>query len=399
MDRPAFLQPGRIGPVALKNRLVRAPTSESMAEPDGRVNDALKKLYGELARGGAGLIVTGHLFVEARGQYSPRQMGIHDDALVPGLRELVERVHTAGGTIFAELAHAGSQSVMPEVRPVAPSAIANPMFARKPAELDEAGIEQIIAAFAAGARRAREAGFDGIHIHGGNGYLLSEFTSPSANRRDDAWGGDPERRGRLFEEVCRRVRDAVGPDMAVTARVGIEDSVAGGLTRPDGVALVARLRRRGLDAVETTLGVMSSYLQNVRPYVAVAAGRAWASGLYPRLFAPAGAEAYYRPYARAVKEAVAIPVILVGGMRRTETMAEAIASGDADFVAMARPFIREPDIAAQIAAGRRGMVDCVSCNLCLYHDGRDPLRCWRRQWRSLARHAWCRFWRDRRGAG
>ena len=117
MDRPDFLEPGRIGPVALKNRLVRAPTSESMAEPDGRVNDALKEFYGELARGGAGLIVTGHLFVEARGQYSPRQMGIHDDALVPGLSELVDRVHAAGGTIFAELAHAGSQSVMPDVRP------------------------------------------------------------------------------------------------------------------------------------------------------------------------------------------------------------------------------------------------------------------------------------------
>ena len=143
---------------------------------------------------------------------------------------------------------------------------------------------------------------------------------------------------------------------------------------------------------------MSSYLQNVRPHVAVSAGRALASGLYPRLFAPAGAEAYYRRYARAVKQSVSIPVILVGGMRRTETMAEAVGSGDADFVAMARPFIREPDIAAQIAAGRRGMVDCVSCNICLYHDGRDPLRCWRRDWRSLARHAWCRFWRDRRKA-
>ena len=183
--------------------------------------------------------------------------------------------------------------------------------------------------------------------------------------------------------------------MPVTARVGIADSVEGGLAVEDGVALVRRLRQRGLDAVETTLGVMSSYLQNVRPYVGVGAARAWASGLYPRLYAPAGPEAYYRPYAHAVKQSVDIPVILIGGMRRTETMAEVLDSGDADFIAMARPFIREPDIVSQIKAGRSGMVDCVSCNICLYHDGRDPLQCWRKEWRTLARHAYHRFWRDR----
>ncbi len=395
MNDSPFLEPGRIGGVELKNRLVRAPTSESMAEPDGRVNDALKKLYGDLARGGAGLIVTGHVYVESRGQYSPNQMGIYDDTLVPGLSELVDVVHEAGGTIFAELAHAGSQSVMPDVRPVAPSVIPNAIFEREPVELDDAGIEEVIAAFGAGARRAKEAGFDGIHIHGANGYLLSEFTSPHANRRSDDWGGDPERRGRFFEEVYQRIRDTVASDLPVTARVGIADSVEGGLAIEDGVALVGRLRQRGLDAVETTLGVLGSYLENVRPYVAVSAARALASGLYPRLFEPAGSEAYYRPYAQAVKQSVDIPVILIGGMRRTETMAEVIDSGDADFIAMARPFIREPDIAKQIAAGRRGMVDCVSCNICLYHDGRDPLQCWRREWRSLARHAYCRLWRDR----
>ena len=395
MNDSPFLEPGRIGSVELKNRLVRAPTSESMADPDGRVNDALKKLYGDLARGGAGLIITGHIYVESRGQYSPNQMGIYDDTLVPGLSELVDVVHEAGGTIFAELAHAGSQSVMPDVRPVAPSVIPNAIFEREPVELDDAGIEEVIAAFGAGARRAKEAGFDGIHIHGANGYLLSEFTSPHANRRGDDWGGDPERRGRFFEEVYQRIRDTVASDLPVTARVGIADSVEGGLAIEDGVALVGRLRQRGLDAVETTLGVLGSYLENVRPYVAVSAARALASGLYPRLFEPAGPEAYYRSYAQAVKQSVDIPVILIGGMRRTETMAEVIDSGDADFIAMARPFIREPDIAKQIAAGRRGMVDCVSCNICLYHDGRDPLQCWRREWRSLARHAYCRLWRDR----
>ena len=395
LDDTPFLEPGHIGALKLENRMVRAPTSESMANPDGSVNDALKKLYGDLARGGAGLIITGHICVEPRGQYTPNQMRIHDDSLVPGMAELVDVVHDSGGTIFAELAHAGSQSVIPDNTPVAPSVIANAIFEREPMELDEGGISEVIAAFGAGARRAKEAGFDGIHIHGGNGYLLSEFTSPHTNRRADDWGGDALRRGRFFEEVYQSIREAVGPDMPVTARIGIADSVEGGLAVEDGIALVRRLRQRGLDAVETTLGVMSSYLQNVRPYVGVVAARAWASGLYPRLYTSAGPEAYYRSYAHAVKQSIDIPVILIGGMRRTETMAEVLNSGDADFIAMARPFIREPDIASQIKAGRRGMVDCVSCNICLYHDGRDPLQCWRKEWRALARHAYHRLWRDR----
>jgi 2,4-dienoyl-CoA reductase-like NADH-dependent reductase (Old Yellow Enzyme family) len=396
MDQHApFLEPGQIGSLQLRNRLVRAPTSETMAEEKGGVNDSLKRFYGDLGRGGAGLIITGHIFVEPRGQYSPSQMGIYQDNLVPGLKELVDIVHDAGGTIFAELSHAGSQSVMPNVTPVAPSIIPNAMFARTPIELSEVDIGEIIAAFGAAAGRAQQAGFDGIHLHGGNGYLLSEFASPHANRRDDAWGGDAERRGRFFVEVYQSVRDTVGDDFPISARVGIADSVEGGLPIAEGVALVGRLRERGLDAVETTLGVMSSYLQNIRPYVAVTPGRALATGLYPRLFEPAGPEAYYRPYAHAVKQSVDIPVILIGGMRTTPTMAEVISSGDADFIAMARPFIREPDIAKQIVAGRRGMVDCVSCNICLNHDGKDPLQCWRKKWRSLAHHAYCRFWRDR----
>ncbi|MDA0262190.1 MAG: hypothetical protein O3A21_08360, partial [Proteobacteria bacterium] len=271
----------------------------------------------------------------------------------------------------------------------------NAMFDRTSSELTDADIGEIIAAFGAAAGRAKLAGFDGIHLHGGNGYLLSEFASPHANRRTDSWGSDAERRGRFFVEVYQSVRNVVGDDMPVTARVGIADSVDGGLTIEEGVGLVGRLREQGLDAVETTLGVMTSYLQNIRPYVGVTARRAWATGLAPRLFQPAGAEAYYRPLAHAVKQSVDIPVILIGGLRTTETMAQILHSGDADFIAMARPFIREPDIAKQIGAGRRGLVDCVSCNICLYHDGRDPLKCWRKQWRSLARHAYDRYWRDR----
>ena len=366
-----------------------------MAGEQGEVTPALHKLYGDLARGGAGLIITGHIYVDPRGQYSPRQMGIDGDSRVPGLAGLAQTVHEAGGTIFAELSHAGSQSAIPAITPLAPSVIPNAIVARTPIEMSEADIETVLEAFGQGARRAQEAGFDGIHIHGGNGYLLSEFASPHANRRDDGWGGDAERRDRFWLAVLERVRAAVGAALPVTARIGIADSVEHGLTVEESVARVKRLCDRGLDAVEVSLGVMSSYLQNVRPYVGVTPARALGAGLIHRLFAPQVAEAYYRPYAQAVKRALDIPVILVGGVRTTDTMADVIESGDADFVALARPFIREPDLANKLAAGRRGLVDCVSCNICLGHDGTDELRCWRKSWRSLAYHAYARYWRDR----
>ena len=396
MEQAAFLQSGTIGGLTLKNRIVRAATSEAMAGEGGEVTDLIVDLYRDLAMGGAGLIITGHMFVEPRGQYTPRQTGIHRDDLVAPLRQLTDEVHDQGGVIFAELAHAGSQSLMPDVTPIAPSVIPNAIFARQPLEMTAGDIEEVVSAFGDAAARAKDAGFDGVHIHGGNGYLISEFCSGHANRRQDEWGGDGERRGAFLNAVYGAVRSAVGPDMPVTARIGIADAVSDGLKIPESIERVKSLAASGLDGVETTYGVMTTYRENIQPYVAVSIGRALANGLVPRLFEPAGPEAYYRDFAKVIGQAVDIPVILVGGIRTTDTMHEVIESGDADYVAMARPFIREPDIANQLIAGRRGMVDCVSCNICLMHDGTDPLRCWRKKPRDLAFHVYCKLWRDRR---
>ncbi len=393
-DAP-YLEPGRIGPLTLRNRLVRAATGETMASVRGEVTDKHIRLYGDLARGGAGLIITGHLFVERRGQYAPFQLGLHDDRLVAGYRRLTNAVHAAGGVIFAELAHAGSQTVMPDIEPVAPSVVPNAIYARKPREMTQADISAVIAAFGAAAKRAMAAGFDGVHLHSGNGYLLSQFNSPFSNRRRDDWGGDAERRGRFIRAVCRAVRGAVGSTIPVTARVGVTDAITDGLTADESIDRIDILRKDGLDAVELTYGLMNSYKENIRPYVGVTRRRALADGLFHRIFASPVPEAYYRPFAHAVKQRIDIPVILVGGLRNTDTMAEIIRSGDADFIAMARPLVREPDLPRQLVAGRRGSVDCVSCNLCLAHEGSHALKCWRTNWGDLARHAYWRFmpWR------
>lgn len=390
----AFMTPGKIGGLVLKNRLVRAATSETMATDDGGATDELVDLYSALARGGAGLIITGHIYVEPRGQYEPRQVGLDRDERVGPLARVTDAVHRLGGKIFAELSHAGSQSLMPEIRPLAPSIVPNAIFARPPVEMSDAEIEASIAAFGTAAARAKRAGFDGIHLHSGNGYLLSQFNSPFANRRTDRWGGDAGRRSKFMIEVYTAVRRAVGPDYPVTARLGIADAVDGGLALTDGLGIAARLAALGLDALEVTYGVMTSYRENIRPYAGTGRWRAIADGMLHRSFSEPVPEAYYRPFARAAKGAVDIPLILVGGLRSTQMMDEVIRSGDADFLAMARPFVREPDLVNKIAAGRRGPVDCVSCNVCFLHEGIDPLRCWRTPPAMLA-HIYKHYVRDK----
>ena len=185
-----LFQQGTIGALKVRNRLLRAGTSESMATVDeGEVTSELIDLYRRLAANSVGAIITGHMFTHPRGRYAHGQTGIHSDEHVGGLRRLADAVHDEGAPILAQLAHAGSQSRVPGNRPVAPSPVPNPLTGAQVEEAGEKDIAEAVDAFASAARRAVRAGFDGIHIHGANGYLISEFASPVTNRRADGWGG------------------------------------------------------------------------------------------------------------------------------------------------------------------------------------------------------------------
>ena len=383
-----LFEPGRIGPITVKNRFVRAATSETMSQPSGAITDAYRTLYRDLARGGAGLILTGHMFVHPRGRYFHRQAGIHSDSLVPSLRQFTSMIHDEGGTIFAELGHAGSQCRDPDVTPMAPSPVENFVSARAPVSATGDEIEEAIASFGQGARRAREAGFDGVHIHAGHGYLISEFSSPHGNRRDDDWGGDAARRSRFVLAAYGAVREAIGADFPVTVKLGMADSMeAGGLQLEESLDRAAALEDAGVDAIEVSVGIMHLLTKSAGEFVGVTAKRAFQDLVAHRLFYPAAPEAYFLPAARAAKQRLKrVPVILVGGIRTTDTMGRILAEGAADYISMARPFIREPDLPNRIIAGKRGLVDCVSCNVCMEHEGHDPLQCWRIDKWMLLRH-------------
>lgn len=394
--------PAALGPVQLRNRFIRAGTGESMADGDGRVGADYLALHESLAAGGVGLAFTGHMYCHRRGRYGELQAGLDSDDKIEIFTKVTDAVHRKGGRIFAQLAHAGSQSMVLDSPPLAPSAVDNVMTGRRVGAASGDEVIEAIDSFAQAARRASEAGFDGVHLHGANGYLISEFRSPLTNRRDDEWGGDQERRDRFAVEVIAAIRDQLPDDAALTMKVGVKDIVDadGGLEVASAVEGVARFVAAGVDAVEVSSNLMSDYVSaSIRPYIAVDPRRALADLLPHRILATEEPEAYFLPFARAVRARVDVPIILVGGMRRVETMRTLRDRGEMDFVAMARPFIRQPDLVARLAAGATSVPDCVSCNICLMHDEHHSLRCWRTPRRRLMEHAAYRLRGGFRGRG
>lgn len=382
---PLF-QSGTIGTLQLRNRILRSATSETMASAAGEVSHELEMLYATLARHEVGGIFTGQMFCAERGRFGFRQTGIDRDELIPGLVRVTESVHRYSGKIFAQLAHAGNQSLATDISLLAPSAGANAMTGRTASAASEEEVWEAVEAFGAAAARAVQAGFDGVHIHAANGYLISSFMSPLSNKRDDDWGGSPEARDRLPIEVVRRVRAAVPPSFPVTVKLGVVDGLPDGLDLEESARRARRLVEHGVDAIEVSSNLATSYSFSARPYAGVTRRRALGDLLIHRLLARPRPEAYFQPLAARMKAEVPTAVILSGGLRRRETMEAVLLAGNADFVALGRPFIRQPDLVERLMAGSNE-VTCTSCNICAMHDEYHSLRCWRYPRRNLLEHA------------
>jgi 2,4-dienoyl-CoA reductase-like NADH-dependent reductase (Old Yellow Enzyme family) len=387
-----LLEPGAVAGLKVPNRIVRSATCEAMATDAGEVTPHLIELHRKLAEGHVGATVLGHAYVHARGQASRHQTGIHDDSLVPGLARLVDAVHQQGGLVFAQLAHAGSQSKIASTTKLAPSPVPNALLGVMPKQASEEEIHEVIAAFGSAARRAVAAGFDAVEIHAANGYLISEFSSPFANRRDDQWGGDAVRRSAFITAVYDAVREAVGSSFPVLLKLGMVDMVNGGLGLDESLERLASLRARGLDGAQISCGVMSSGADSCHTYVAVDTKRAVRDVLPWRLLSPPAPEAYWAPWAQAVRARIpGLPIMLVGGMRSVAVMEQLLAAGTCDFVCIGRPLVREPDFVLQVERCRKDYLECTSCNLCLIHDGYNELQCWRTPKGRLLQAAYMRF--------
>jgi 2,4-dienoyl-CoA reductase-like NADH-dependent reductase (Old Yellow Enzyme family) len=340
----------RMGAVTLPNRLMRSATWEGMCEQDGRPTQKLAGYYAELAKGGVGLIVTGYTFIRPDGKQLPGQMGIHTDAFAAEMKALTAAVHHHGGKICLQLVHVGGQTSTKTIgcRPVAPSAVTTAQYPETPAELLPEEIAEIVAQFGSGAGRAKEYGFDAVQLHAAHGYLINQFLSPLTNRRNDIYGGSVENRSRFLLEVFRSVRTAVGADFPVLAKLNGADNVDGGLELDDAVYAARALDEEGIDAIEVSAGTPASGDQTpVR------------QGIERR-----EQEAYNLAPAFRIKNAVECPVAVVGGLRSFEVVEGIIRREEADYVAMARPFIREPHLARRWEEGDEARARCISCNGC-----------------------------------
>jgi 2,4-dienoyl-CoA reductase-like NADH-dependent reductase (Old Yellow Enzyme family) len=278
-------------------------------------------------------------------------------------------VHRHGGKIFAQLSHAGSQSVAIGTRPIAPSDVPNMMTGREVPAATCGEIEATVEAFGAAARRAVAAGFDGVHLHGANGYLISQFSSPLTNRREDGWGGSSKGRDRFAIEVTRRIRAELPPTHALSVKLGCIDIMEGGLGLDESIRRAKLLVAAGANAFEVSCNLMTSYADNIVPYVALTRRRALADLLPHRLLHAPAPEAYYRWIAQALRPAVQVPLVLGGGIRSVSTMADIVDSGDADFIALARPFIREPAL-ARVRANRPAVTFRQRPSACPTRDSR-----------------------------
>jgi 2,4-dienoyl-CoA reductase-like NADH-dependent reductase (Old Yellow Enzyme family) len=344
-----LFEAGEINGMTLSNRFVRSATWEGMAADDGACTPKLIDTMAALAEGGVGLIITSHAYISSEGQAGPWQLGVYKDELVPGLESMTKAVHEKGGKIVLQLAHAGyfSFAKLTGRKPMAPSAVDG--FAKGPRrEMTTEDIRNVVSAYGQAASRAKRAGFDGVQIHSAHGYLLSQFLSPAFNRRSDPYGGDIHNRVRALIEVLGSVRSAVGKNYPVLVKINCQDFIENGLAPEDALQAGIMLADNGIDAIELSGGILTG-------------GKLSPSRMGIKT---EDKEAYFQQEAIEFKKKVDVPLILVGGNRSFQVAERLVEDGVADYLSMARPLIREPDLINRWKSGDRSRATCLSDNMC-----------------------------------
>ena len=372
---PSPFAPGTLGPLRLRNRVIKAATFEGLT-PDGLVTDELIDFHLRVARGGVGMTTLAYCAVSPEGRTHRKVLVLTPEA-VPGLRRLTDALHAEGTAVAAQIGHAGlvANARSNRVPSLAPSTRFSPasMSRVRGASVDD--LARVTADYVRATRVAVESGFDALEIHLGHQYLLSSFLSPNLNRRSDAYGGTTEKRARFPREVVRAVREAAGPRIAVYAKLNMCDGVRGGLAVDESIEVAQLLEADGaLDALVLTGGSSLAnpmYLfRGDAPVREFAATQPLVARLGLRvvgrrfLRAYPFEEAYFRADALRFRAALRMPLVLLGGINRRETMEQAMADGF-EFVAMARALLREPDLVATMQAGESSAALCIHCNRCM----------------------------------
>ena len=342
---PSLFDTLAINKMMLNNRFVRSATMDGLGK-DGMVSDVELEIYKELGRGEIGLIISHGLFPTKEGQASPGQLSAHTNEAIPSLSRLVKVVHENGGKIAAQILHGGwmCRSETTGKQPVGPSAVVHPRSGLPIRELSSDEVYKLVEDYVQTTRRVIEAGFDGVQLHGAHSWILGAFLSPVTNKRDDEWGGTTEKRTNLLRHICRGIRQLAGPDYPIMVKLGIKDYHPEGKSTPDGIEQAKLLEEAGVDCIEVSEGLEQDFFHHIR-----------LDAVSP----------YYLDECRQVKQALSIPVMLVGGMRKLSDMQAVIKGGTADAISMCRPFIMNPHLVKDLHEGISDSSGCTSCNGCM----------------------------------
>jgi 2,4-dienoyl-CoA reductase-like NADH-dependent reductase (Old Yellow Enzyme family) len=368
--------PARLGPIELRNRIIKAATFEGRT-PKRVVTPELIEFHRRVAAGGVGMTTVAYCAITRAGTTDGHQIVLDGPDVGVGLRELTDAVHAEGAAIAAQIGHAGPVANPMGTRSpaLAPSRVFSPLGMRRTQCVTTREIATIVEQYAHGATVLRDAGFDAIEVHIGHGYLLSAFLSPRLNKRRDEFGGSLENRARFSLDVVRAVRAAAGRDIAVTAKVNMADGVRGGFWLDESVPFAKMLEADGsLDALTLTGG---SSFENPMYLFRGEAPIAEMAEMFPgvlktgiKLFGGKFfkeypfEEAYFLPYARQFRDALSMPLVLLGGINRLDTIVDAVDQGFA-FVQIGRALLREPELLLEMQKDPQRESLCIHCNKCM----------------------------------
>jgi len=353
-----LFKPYRIGGLEIRNRFIRSATTSAWSDENGVVRDEIIRYYEELAAGGVGLIIKGHLYVDPRGKAHNGMAGIHDDRVVPRLKELTDVVHRNGGAILAQINYGGYQASAGER--MGPSDYTGKGWqarAMRPTE-----IWDVVEKFGQASERAVQAGFDGVQLHAAHGYLISQFLSKHANTRTDEWGGDLKNRMRLLKEVYLDIRGRLGPDAIIGMKINGDDFSMDGFTVDESAQVCHAMASVGIDMIEVSgggIGAEDKY-------------RGRGRHTDPALSEPTFGGHCEKIRARTKPKALA----LVNGFKTKAAMQAVVDRGIADLISMSRPLIREPDLVNRLKEGQKE-ASCTRCDACHGENAfsKSMLRC------------------------
>jgi 2,4-dienoyl-CoA reductase-like NADH-dependent reductase (Old Yellow Enzyme family) len=346
--KSVLFEPFTLKDMQLRNRVVMLPIVTLYAGPEGEVTGRLLAYLEARAAAGVGLVFAEASFIEKRGRLFEGELGLHDDALIPGLRRLTQTIKSHGAKSCIQIVHSG-RNTLDQTRdepPVAPSAIPT-VNGPMPRMLTKAEIEELPEQFAQAAHRAVSAGFDSIEIHMAHGYLLCQFVSPVANHRTDEYGGSLENRLRLPLAVLRRVRQTVGAGYPMLVRISADEYVQGGMRLSDWQGAAPALVEAGADCIDVSSGMPE------------ATEPAFGGLLTAQSRTSPG---YMLHLAEGIKRSVPVPVIAAGRLHDPDFCQHALQDGRTDLIGTARGLLADPQWVTKAQAGRKE--DIVMCTLC-----------------------------------